>query len=122
MDKKTYTPTEWVKSLVKLTDIAVLGGIELAETAVNGPATYQKYVSSGNFTVKTVDTEHERRLTLVSLSRPGAADVVLAFYRPHAEVVEIRLAEENPSAGAGGIRTLLGWSGRASGRASGTRR
>ena len=73
LDAQCYTPTEWVKSMVRLADIALFGGIELAETALAGPGQYEKELICHTFSV-TADPANTRLLTLKTLSRPGAED------------------------------------------------
>jgi hypothetical protein len=98
-------PSIWVKSLVKLGDIALLGGIELAETALIGPAPFEKdaidsptYPAGGN---------GERRLKILQpdgIARPGTVDPIpesqIRFYRPGAiGSAGIRLTDGKLSAG-----------------------
>ncbi len=73
LDAKSYGPTEWVKSMIRMADIATFGGIELAETALAGPGQYEKPPIRETFKV-TPDNANARLLTIQDLSRPGAAD------------------------------------------------
>jgi hypothetical protein len=73
LDQQQYTPTEWVKSMIRFADIALFGGIELAETALAGPEQYEKPPITETVTV-TADPLHDRLVTLVSLSRDGVLD------------------------------------------------
>ena len=72
-DAKSYTSSDWVGSMVRLSDIALFGGIELAETVLAGPGQYEKEPIRKTYVVAADDT-HPRLLTMESLSRPGAAD------------------------------------------------
>ena len=83
MDAKAYTPTEWTKSLIKLADIAVLGTMELAETALIGPAVFEVELQmSEDFTAPGANNRKLRVLT--PLARPGTPDAIpaakLSFY------------------------------------------
>lgn len=73
LDTQAYTPTEWVKSMVRLADIALFGGIELVETALAGPGQYEKEPICHTFSVAP-DKANVRLLTIQALTRPGAAD------------------------------------------------
>jgi hypothetical protein len=77
LDKQQFfKPTDWVQAMVKLADIALFGGIELAETALAGPGQYEKAPIRETFKV-TPDNVNPRLLTILSLSRPGAADAAV---------------------------------------------
>ena len=72
-EAKPYTPSGWVESMVKLSDIALFGGIELVETMLAGPGQYEKGPVRRTYKVAP-DPARPRRLVMASLSRPGAAD------------------------------------------------
>lgn len=80
LDAKSFTPSGWVESMVRLSDIALFGGIELAETALAGPGKYEKEPICQTYSVAP-DHAHPRLLTMASLSRPGAADDAAAQVR-----------------------------------------
>jgi hypothetical protein len=73
LDGKSSTPSGWVESMVKLSDIALFGGIEMIETMLAGPGQYEKGPVCRTYRVAP-DPAHPRRLVMTSLSRPGAAD------------------------------------------------
>jgi len=79
LDSNTPTPTLWVRSMVKLANISLLGSIELAETALIGPAKYETNVLlSENFSAPGAGA---RELVLASppgLTRPGTSDPIPA--------------------------------------------
>jgi hypothetical protein len=39
---KQFPPNEWLKSMTRMIDIAIMGGIEIAETIAAGPAQFEK--------------------------------------------------------------------------------
>jgi hypothetical protein len=80
LDSKSYTPSEWVESMVRWSDIALFGGIELAETMLAGPGQYEKEPIRHTYKVAP-DDDHPRLLVIASLSRPGAADDAAAHVR-----------------------------------------
>lgn len=86
LDKNPNSPTIWAKAMVKMADIALLGGTELAETALIGPAPFEK---------KPIDSDRYKvggagRRTLniraPGFIRPGTADPIpagqLKFFVP----------------------------------------
>jgi hypothetical protein len=47
-----YTPRRWLESMTRLIDIAIAGGMDIAETLVAGPAAFEgQPVASASFTV-----------------------------------------------------------------------
>jgi len=51
VEEKKFTPNEWLKSMTRMIDIAIAGGIEIAETIVAGPARFEQTpVRSEKFT------------------------------------------------------------------------
>jgi hypothetical protein len=86
VDKNPGSPSVWVQSLVKLGDIAMLGGIELAETALIGPAPFEKKPAASDIVTAT-DKDGRRKIRVKQpkgLTRPGTADPIpttsLRFY------------------------------------------
>ena len=76
-----------MQSAVKLGDIALLGGIELAETALIGPAPFERTaVASDIVKVTAKDGRRKLRVGSKGLARPGTADPIpptqLRFYVP----------------------------------------
>jgi hypothetical protein len=77
VDDDKYGRDEWMKTMTKLFDIAMVGGIDLVQTAVVGPAPYTtRLFNSKKFEVKPAD--HDRKLTLEppGLARPGATHAI----------------------------------------------
>lgn len=89
-------PSVWVKSMAKLGDIALLGGIELAETALIGPAPFERDpVTSDAY---AVGGNGRRRVKVVDppgIARPGTSDPIELAH------IEFRLA--NGSLAPGGV-------------------
>jgi hypothetical protein len=82
---KSYTPSAWTKSMVKLADIAVLGAIEMAETALIGPAPFEvALMKSDDYHASGAGYRKLRVRTPTGLARPGTADAIpankLCFY------------------------------------------
>lgn len=42
VDRKTYTPNKWLQSMTRMIDIAIAGGMEIAETIAAGPAQFER--------------------------------------------------------------------------------
>jgi hypothetical protein len=85
-------PSVWVKSLAKLGDIFLLGGIELVETALIGPAPFEKDPAESN--VYPAPDNGGRRLLRVKtggLCRPGTVDPI-----PDAQIRFFRLVDNGP--------------------------
>ncbi len=76
LDKNPNGPTVWAKSMVKLADIALLGGIELAETALIGPAPFEKApVVSNHYPVGGAGNR-KLKVRAPGLCRPGTVDPI----------------------------------------------
>jgi hypothetical protein len=73
VDKKAYNQNEWTQSAIKLTNIALLRGAEIAQTVAAGPAQYANPVRKEEFAlaVGQVDPTNDRELKLVSLTLGG---------------------------------------------------
>jgi len=107
IDKNPNSPSVWVKSAVKLGDIALLGGIELAETALIGPAPFEKKAVASDV-VKVTAKKGRRKVRVKQpegLARPGTADPIpatqLRFYVPAGN----RPAPETDTEASNGILT-----------------
>lgn len=86
LDKNPNSPTIWVQAMVQLADIALLGGTELAETALIGPAPFEKNaINSDRYTVGGTG-RRTLRIRAPGLIRPGTVDAIpashLKFYVP----------------------------------------
>jgi hypothetical protein len=78
-DKQPYSPTIWVRSMVKLADIALLGGIELAETALIGPAPFEvEPRMSDTYPIGATGEARTLKVADPGLCRPGTADPIPA--------------------------------------------
>jgi len=90
LDSNPSSPSTWAQSMVKFADIVLLGGIELAETALIGPGPFETAVrkspvypaaGAGNRLLKVV--------TPPGIARPGTVDPIpdshLSFYAPHGD-------------------------------------
>jgi hypothetical protein len=81
-------PSVWAKALVRLGDIALLGSIELAETALIGPAPFEKKAITSD--TYPVGGNGERRLKVApgGIARPSTIDPIpegqIRFYVPGA--------------------------------------
>jgi hypothetical protein len=85
---KSYGLNGWVRSLTELADIGVLGGLEMAETAVTGPARYEPTAFISDV-FKTSASSDDRSLKIDpdnGLKRPGTTDEIplkrIAFQPP----------------------------------------
>ena len=77
VDDDKYDYDQWVKTMTKLFDIAMVGGIDLVQTAVVGPAPYTtRSFNSKKFQVDAAD--HDRTLSIEppGLARPGGTDAI----------------------------------------------
>jgi len=62
-----------------LADIALLGGIELAETAMTGPGPFEtKPIKSETYTIRATRAERTLKVADPGLCRPGTADPIPA--------------------------------------------
>ncbi|HZA08692.1 hypothetical protein [Mycobacterium sp.] len=72
----SYGVNAWVRSLTKLADIGMMGGIEMAQTAAIGPASYGSpaFISD---VFKASPSNDDRLLRMAELlKRPGTADEI----------------------------------------------
>jgi hypothetical protein len=79
IDDNKYGINQWMDAMTKLSDIALVGGIDLVQTAVIGPAPYTPTAfNSRSFDVKAAD--HQRKLLIEApgLTRPGTKDPIPA--------------------------------------------
>jgi hypothetical protein len=80
IDDNKYGINQWMDAMTKLSDIALVGGIDLVETAVIGPAPYTPAAfNSRSFDVKG-PTDHPRKLSIEApgLMRPGTTNPIPA--------------------------------------------
>ena len=80
IDDNKYGVNQWMNAMTKLFDIALVGGIDLVETAVIGPAPYTPTAfNSRSFDVKG-PADHPRELSIEApgLTRPGKTDPIPA--------------------------------------------
>jgi hypothetical protein len=75
IDKKKFDQNHWTQSAIKLANIALLRGAEIAQTVAAGPAQYANPVRKEEFTLAAgqVDPKNDRELKLVSLKLGGPA-------------------------------------------------
>jgi hypothetical protein len=67
LDTKGYGPNDWATTLTRLTDVALINGIELIGTAVVGPARYEPtHLTSEYFAVPGAHPDHRHELSLVA--------------------------------------------------------
>lgn len=78
LDKKPNSPTVWAKAMVKLADIALLGGTEMAETALIGPAPFEKTAIDSDTYPVTGTGPRTLKIRAPGLRRPGTADPIPA--------------------------------------------
>ncbi len=89
VEGQPYSPNTWVRSMVKLANISLLGTIELAETALIGPTKYEapltfsgEYHADGNgdraLRFKEVTIAEQAAGQLSGLHRPGTSDPIPA--------------------------------------------
>lgn len=76
LDKTPNGPTIWARASVKLADIALLGGIEMAETALIGPAPFEREPIESDTYPAAGTGRRKLRLTAPGLRRPGTADAI----------------------------------------------
>lgn len=76
IDKNAFNQNEWVQSAIKLTNIALLHGAEIAQTVAAGPAQYADPIAKLDFTLTDaqVDPVNDRELKVPSLKLGGPAD------------------------------------------------
>lgn len=78
MEKTPNSPNLWMRSMVKLANISLLGSIELAETALIGPAKYEKHVIFSDVFAAPGNGDRTLTLTTDGLRRPGTSDPIPA--------------------------------------------
>ncbi len=78
LDSNPNSPSTWAQSMVKFADIVLLGGIELAETALIGPGPFETAVRRS--IVYPVAGKGNRQLRVkqpAGIARPGTVDPIL---------------------------------------------
>lgn len=84
VDKKKFDQNDWTQSAIKLANIALLRGAEIAQSVAAGPAQYADPVRKEEFTLASgqVDPTNDRELKLVGLKLGGpAAQPLIPGYR-----------------------------------------
>jgi hypothetical protein len=78
LDAEGYGPDDWARTVTKVTDVALINGIELVGTAVVGPARYETtHLTSEYFTVAQAHPDHQHALSLVSpLELAGGGELI----------------------------------------------
>jgi hypothetical protein len=78
LDGDGYSPDDWAKTMVKLSDIVLINGIELLGTAVVGPGRYEtEPITSDPFTIAHINPQQQHRLGLTApLSLAGGGHEV----------------------------------------------
>ena len=67
LDGQGYGPDDWAKTMTKLSDVALINGIELAGTALVGPGRYEtEPITSDFFLVQLADPHQQHALSLTS--------------------------------------------------------
>lgn len=76
IDKNSYDQNEWTQSAIKLTNIALLRGAEIAQSVAAGPAQYANPIAKETFVlvIDHVDSANDRNLRLNSLRLGGPED------------------------------------------------
>jgi hypothetical protein len=70
-----YTPNEWLRSMTRLIDIAVAGGLDIVESAVSGPAQFQTQPIESDPITAPASTK-ERTLGPATIKRKGTDEKV----------------------------------------------
>jgi hypothetical protein len=77
LDSNPNSPTTWAQSMIKFADIVLLGGIELAETALIGPGPFETAVrKSPVYPVKGAGKRQLRVVQPGGIARPGTVDPI----------------------------------------------
>lgn len=76
IEQKKYSSKEWLASMTRLIDIAVAGGMDIAETLGAGPAPFQPQPIATEFYTVQESTEERKFLWHTRLTRDGAKDVI----------------------------------------------
>jgi hypothetical protein len=78
VERKDYTPNKWLESATRMIDIAIAGGLEIAETIAAGPAQFERpAVESDEFTIQSRAEERQFSFT-EPLKRDATEDAVAA--------------------------------------------
>lgn len=63
VERKDYTPNKWLESMTRMMDIAIAGGMEIAETIAAGPAKFERPdVTSDPFSASESGETRELRI------------------------------------------------------------
>ena len=120
IDDNKYGVNQWMDAMTKLFDIALVGGADLVQTAVIGPAPYTATTfNSQSFDVKAAD--HPRKLSIEApgLTRPGTKEPIPAdritlvpgTLAPQQTRFHFRVSEEGLPSGVYTGRVLVGDNG-----------
>jgi hypothetical protein len=87
LDSNPNSPSTWAQSMVKFADIVLLGGIELAETALIGPGPFETAVRrSPVYAATGAGTRQLKVVEPAGIARPGTVDPIpaarLSFHVP----------------------------------------
>lgn len=74
IEKKKYTPKRWLESMTRLIDIAVAGGMDIAETLGAGPAQFQPQPIATEFYTVQKSTESRELCWDKKPTRDGVED------------------------------------------------
>ena len=79
VDNNEFGRDEWAKTMTKMFDIAMVGGIDMVQTAAVGPAPYStKTFNSRKFQAKAAQTVRALTIAAPGLARPGSTDPIPA--------------------------------------------
>lgn len=76
-EAKNYTPSKWLESMTRLTDIAIAGTMEIVETVVAGPARFEERPARSDF-FKAPESDVEDRVLTIHhpLTREASPDEI----------------------------------------------
>lgn len=76
VERKTYTPNKWLESMTRMMDIAIAGGMEIAETIAAGPAKFERpTLQSDPFSAPASGDRRELRIE-TKLKRDASEDEI----------------------------------------------
>ncbi len=77
VDDDNFGYEQWLKTMTKLFDIAMVGGVDLVQTAVIGPAPYTTAAfNSKKFSVAAAKRSRTLSIEPPGLARPGSNDAI----------------------------------------------
>lgn len=96
LDKNPNSPSAWARAMVKLADVALLGGTELAETALIGPAPFEKTaINSDDYQVGGTG-KRTLHIKAPGLMRPGTVDPIPASHLKFFVRIDAKTGQEAP--------------------------